>query len=87
MVFWLSLFLLQIAWVSVGPGQQFLSGGDLVSVKMTQVCVCVNRTVVSLCHPMDCSSPGSSVHGIFQARILERVAISFSRTQVYVPDC
>ena len=29
--------------------------------------------------PMDCSPPGSSVHGIFQARILEWVAISFSR--------
>ena len=28
---------------------------------------------------MDCSPPGSSAHGIFQARILERVAISFSR--------
>ena len=28
---------------------------------------------------MDCSLPGSSVHGIFQARILEWVAISFSR--------
>ena len=28
--------------------------------------------------PMDCSLPGSSVHGIFQARILEWVAISFS---------
>ena len=32
-----------------------------------------------LCHPMDCSPPGSSVHGIFQARILEWVAISSSR--------
>ena len=32
-----------------------------------------------LCNPMDCSLPGSSVHGIFQARILEWVAISFSR--------
>ena len=29
--------------------------------------------------PMDCSPPGSSVHGIFQERILEWVAISFSR--------
>ena len=29
--------------------------------------------------PMDCSLPGSSVHGIFQVRILEWVAISFSR--------
>ena len=28
---------------------------------------------------MDCSTPGSSVHGIFQARMLEWVAISFSR--------
>ena len=31
------------------------------------------------CNPMDCSPPGSSVHGIFQARILEWVAISSSR--------
>ena len=34
---------------------------------------------VRLCDPMDCSLPGSSVHGIFQARVLEWVAISFSR--------
>ena len=33
----------------------------------------------TLCDPMDCSPPGSSVHGIFQARILEWVAIAFSR--------
>ena len=32
-----------------------------------------------LCDPVDCSPPGSSVHGILQARILEWVAISFSR--------
>ena len=31
-------------------------------------------------HPVDCSLPGSSVHGIFQARILEWVAISFNRS-------
>ena len=34
---------------------------------------------VRLCHPMDCSPPGSSVHGILQARILEWLAIPFSR--------
>ena len=34
---------------------------------------------VQLCDPTDCSPPGSSVHGIFQARILERVAISLFR--------
>ena len=33
----------------------------------------------TLCKPMDCSLPGASVHGILQARILEWVAISFSR--------
>ena len=33
----------------------------------------------TLCNPMDCSLPGSSVHGISQAKILEWVAVSFSR--------
>ena len=33
----------------------------------------------TLCNPVDCSLPGSYVHGIFQARILEQVAISYSR--------
>ena len=33
----------------------------------------------TLCDPMDCSPPGSSIHGIFQARVLEWVAIPFSR--------
>ena len=35
--------------------------------------------VIAEGHPVDCSPPGSSVHGILQARILERVAIPFSR--------
>ena len=33
----------------------------------------------AVCNPMDCSSPGSAVHGVFPARILEWVAISYSR--------
>ena len=33
----------------------------------------------TLGNPMDCNSPGSSIHGILQARVLERAAISFSR--------
>ena len=33
----------------------------------------------TLCDPMDCSLSGSSIHGIFQARVLEWIAISFSR--------
>ena len=36
-------------------------------------------SVASDCDPMDCNPPGSSVHGIFQARIQEWVAISFNR--------
>ena len=47
------------------------------------VCVCVCMLVAqlypTLCNRMDYSTPGSSIHGILQARILERVAISFSR--------
>ena len=34
---------------------------------------------VRLCDPMDCSLPGSSVHGILQARVLRWIAIAFSR--------
>ena len=46
------------------------------------VCVCVNHSVMSnSCDPMDCSLPGSSVHGILQARILEWVDIPFSKSQ------
>ena len=39
----------------------------------------VNNLFVFICNPMDCSPPSSSVHGILQARILEWVAIPFSR--------
>ena len=40
------------------------------------------------CDPMDCSLPGSSVRGILQARVLEWVAISFSRrSSIYITTC
>ena len=39
----------------------------------------VAQSCLTLCNPMDCSLPGSSVHGIFQARVLEWVAILFCR--------
>ena len=38
----------------------------------------VTQLCPTLCDPMDCSVPGSSIHGIFQARVLESVAIAFS---------
>ena len=39
----------------------------------------VSQLCLTLCDPVDDSPSGSSIHGIFQARILEWVAISFSR--------
>ena len=39
----------------------------------------VVQSCLTLCDPMDCSPPGSSIHGILQARILEWVTIPFSR--------
>ena len=39
------------------------------------VCVLVAQSCVTLCNPMDYSPPGSSVHGLLQVRILERVAV------------
>ena len=44
---------------------------------MGLVCVLVVQLCLTLCDPMDCSSPGSSVLRIFQGRILEWVAIPF----------
>ena len=39
----------------------------------------VTQSCLTLCDPVDCNLPGSSVHGIFQAMVLEWIAISFSR--------
>ena len=44
-----------------------------------KVFVLFAQSCPTLCDPMDCSPPGSSVHGILQARILEWVVIPFSR--------
>ena len=45
----------------------------------SEVKVLVAQSYLTLRDPMDCSPPGSFVHGIFQARTLKWVAISFSR--------
>ena len=57
--------LTHVSWVF--PVSPALAGGFFI----TESCP-------TLCDPVDCSPPGSSVHGILQARILEWVAISFS---------
>ena len=43
----------------------------------------VTQSCPTLSDPMDCSLPGSSVHGIFQSRVLEWVAIAFSKRRSY----
>ena len=51
---------------------------SLVTVFQYMLCL-VTQSCLSLCDPMDCSPPGSSVHGTSQARILEWVAMPSSR--------
>ena len=56
-----------------------LSSGILSLGTIDTVCVLVAQSCLTLCVPVDCSPPGSSVHGISQARLLDWVAILFSR--------
>ena len=53
----------------------FASGDQSIGKKESQV----TQSCLTLCEPIDCRLPDFSIHGIFQARILEWVAISFSR--------
>ena len=53
---------------------------------LKRVKVLVAQLCLTLCDTMDCSPPGSSVHGILQARILEWVAIPFSRGSSWLKD-
>ena len=44
----------------------------------------VAQSCPTLCDPMDCSPPGSSIHGVFQARVLEWGAIALSGMEYYL---
>ena len=50
-----------------------------ITVLIGYVYVLVAQSCLTFCDPMNCNPPGSSVHGVLQARILEWVAIPFSR--------
>ena len=54
---------------------------DTTQISRGHMCVCAKslQSCLTHCDPMDCSPPGSSVHGILQARILEWVAMPSSR--------
>ena len=69
---------------SPGQSKTLALGQETSPGTMEPVCSCVCiapslHSCPTLCDPMDCSPPGSSVHGILQARMLEWVAIPFSR--------
>jgi len=51
-----------------------------------ECCCLVSKLCLTLCNLMECSLPGPSVHGISQARILDWVAISFSRGSSWLRD-
>ena len=59
---------------NIGVGCRFLL--QCIKVKSESE---IAQSCLTLSDPLDCSLPGSSVHGIFQARVLEWVALSFSR--------
>ena len=61
--------------VSLITGRCFTIWATRDAQSESEVC----QSCPTLCNPMDCSLPGSSIHGIFQASALEWVAISFSR--------
>ena len=56
-----------------------LKPSALIPPILPPMCLCIVIQYVRLCSPMDCSPPDHSVHGILQARILEQVAMPFSR--------
>ena len=58
----------------------------ITSDRDVRVCMLSLQSCPILCDPMNCSPPGSSVHGILQARILEWVAMSFSRGSSWTRD-
>ena len=79
---------LQISWFSFKLAPPlflpFLPFGVSFLLLFTNKAVCMSvhsvaQLCLTLCDPMDWSPPGSSVHGIFQARILKSVAISYCR--------
>ena len=67
-------------WGQSNPGINCYIGAFVLALQCLPyplACVQLLQSCPTLCNPMDCSLPGSSVYGILQARILEWVAISF----------
>ena len=91
--FLFSLLLLFLTHVSLGRAAEnnrrtsYCSQNSVGARAYLFLCACpVAQSHPTLCGSMDCSLPNSSVHGIVQARILEWVAISFSRESSWLRD-
>ena len=67
------------AWQATVHGVAKSRTGLSDFTSLHEVTVSVAQSCLTLCDPMGYSPPGSSVHGILQARILEWVAMSFNR--------
>ena len=98
---WCWIRLLRVPWTARRSNQsilkeinpKYLLEGQMLKLKLQYFGHLIWRahwqvvqSCPNLCDPMDCSLPGSSVHGIFQARVLEWVAISFSRGSSWPRD-
>ena len=79
-----NFWILELSTLSL---QQFVNHGSDYSIPaLVPVCVLITQSRPMFCDLMNWSPPGSSVHGILQARILEWVAIPFSRGSSWPRD-
>ena len=69
----------QCSQINIFKNNNKVHNSVVLSTKLWKHSSEVAQSCPILCDPMDWSLPGSSIHGIFQARVLEWVAISFSR--------
>ena len=76
-VFWRSEENIFNMWIKLTVSYNYLYG--FIGFSYIK---CIVQWYLTPCHPMDCRPPDSSVHRVLQARILERVAISYSRLNI-----
>ena len=76
------IFSFSLRWNGLDP----TSSGPTFNISTWEMKVKVTQSCPTICDPMDCSLPGSSVHGILPARILEWVAMPFSRESFHPRD-
>ena len=91
MAAWLWVAVLGRMDICIGMAEFFCCQPEIITTLVNllwkwKVKVLVAQSNLTLSDPMDCSPPGSSVHGILQARILEWVAIPFSRGSSWLRD-